>query len=568
MKKSAIITLLFGALLISAQFLSAQKSHDAALTRNLNTFNSIVKQVELRYVDTIDSDRSFKAAIAAFLSSTDPYTEYYNTEDQEQLQKMTTGGYDGIGSYLIARNGGTYVAQPIEGSPAAKAGLKPGDHIIKVDTTDVAKMNSDKVSKLLKGVPGTMVKVTVIRPYVQDSILTMDITRGKVQEPSVPYHTVVGNTGYVRLTSYIDKSPEEMKTVLEEFKANPKVKNVVLDLRGNGGGLVESAVDIVGYFVPKGTEVMRQSGRDPSQDKVYKTTRTPILPDIPLAVLIDGGSASASEITAGSLQDIDRAVLVGSRSFGKGLVQTPVQLPYGDMLKVTIAKYYLPSGRLIQAIDYSHRNPDGSVARVPDSLTNVYKTLHGREVRDGGGLRPDSTVDWGKVNRLVYNIVADNWAFDFANKYAASHPSIGAPEDFEVTDEIYADFKKSIDPKKFKYDKVCEEMVKQLRETAEVEGYMNDETKQQIDALAKLLTHNLDKDLDKHRDEISEYIGSEIAARYYYDRGKMAYELKTDKGLAKAREILDNPELYNKILSAKEAPGSKEKAKTPARKKK
>ncbi len=527
----------------------AQKSHDAALARNLNTFNSIVKQVELLYVDSINTDRSFKSAISAFLSSTDPYTEYFNADDQEQLEKMTKGEYSGIGSYLIQRNGGSYVAQPIEGSPAAKAGLRPGDHIIRVDTTDVTSIGTEQVSKLLKGIPGTSVTVTVNRPYVTDSILTFNIKRGKVSEPSVPYYTVIGNTGYVRLTSFIDKSPEEMKTVLEKFKSDPRVKNIILDLRGNGGGLVESAVDIVGFFVPKGTEVIRTKGKTASQEKIYKTPSNPIFPDIPLAILIDGGSASSSEITAGSLQDLDRAVLVGSRSFGKGLVQSPVQLPYGGMMKVTTAKYHLPSGRLIQAIDYSNRNPDGSVARVPDSLTNVFKTLHGREVRDGGGLRPDSTVDWGHINRLVYNIVADNWAFDFANKFAAAHPTIQAPEDFEITDEIYADFKKSIDPEKFKYDKVCEEIVKQLRETAEEEGYMNDETKAQIDALAKLLTHNLDKDLDNHRDEISEYLGSEIASRYYYDRGKMAYELKNDKGVKKAIEILDNPELYSKILT-------------------
>lgn len=564
MKKTSLITglALASAVTLCGGLVSAQKSHDAALARHLNTFNTIVKQIELLYVDSINTDQSFKSAIAAFLSSTDPYTEYYNAEDQEKLTKMTSGEYSGIGSYLIERDKGSYVAQPIEGSPAAKAGLRPGDHIIRVDSTDVSQTGTERVSKLLKGIPGTSVTVTVDRPYVTDSILTFTIQRGKVVEPSVPYHTVIGNTGYVRLTSYIDKSPGEIKSVLEEFKTDPRVKNIILDLRGNGGGLVESAVDIVGYFVPKGTEVLRTKGKTAAQERIYKTQYSPIFPDIPLAVLIDGGSASAAEITAGALQDLDRAVLVGSRSFGKGLVQSPVQLPNGDMLKVTTAKYHLPSGRLIQAIDYSHRNADGSVARVPDSLTNVFKTIHGREVRDGGGLRPDSTVDWGRVNRLVYNIVADNWAFDFANKFAAKHPAIPAAEDFEITDEIYADFKKSIDPEKFKYDKVCEEMVKQLRETTESEGYMNDETKAQLDTLARLLTHNLEKDLDKNRDEIAEYVGSEIVSRYYYDRGKMAYELKTDKGVKKALEILDNPALYSKILAGeKQAVAAKKSGK-------
>ncbi|ROT24677.1 S41 family peptidase [Muribaculaceae bacterium Isolate-113 (HZI)] len=553
MKKTRLLRILPAAVAVAALglTLSAQKSHDASLARNLNNFNSIVKQVELHYVDTINTDQSFKAAIEAFLASTDPYTEYYSADDQEKLQKMTTGEYGGIGSYIMQRNGSSFISQPMEGSPAAKGGLRPGDHIIRVDTTDVEKKESDFVTRLLKGVPGTKVRVTVKRPYVADSIQTFEIMRAKVQEPSMGYDTIINGIGYLRLTSFIDKTPAEVRRVLEKFKEDNGLKGIVIDLRGNGGGLVESAVDLVGCFVPKGTEVVHTIGRDPLQEKIYKTTRKPVFPEIPLAVLIDGGSASASEIVAGSLQDLDRAVLIGSRSFGKGLVQTPVQLPYGGLLKVTVAKYYLPSGRLIQAVDYSHRNADGTVARVPDSLTNVYRTANGREVRDGGGLRPDTTVDWGKINRLVYNIVADNWAFDFATKFAAANPTICQPKDFEITDEIYGDFKKFIDPEKFKYDKVCEELVKQLRTAAETEGYMNDETKAQLDRITELLTHNLDHDLDTHRDEIAEYLGSEIVGRYYYDKGKMAFELKNDKALKLAEEILKDSNLYNKELGIK-----------------
>ncbi len=553
MKKTRLLRILPAAVAVAALglTLSAQKSHDASLARNLNNFNSIVKQVELHYVDTINTDQSFKAAIEAFLASTDPYTEYYSADDQEKLQKMTTGEYGGIGSYIMQRNGSSFISQPMEGSPAAKGGLRPGDHIIRVDTTDVEKKESDFVTRLLKGVPGTKVRVTVKRPYVADSIQTFEIMRAKVQEPSMGYDTIINGIGYLRLTSFIDKTPAEVRRVLEKFKEDNGLKGIVIDLRGNGGGLVESAVDLVGCFVPKGTEVVHTIGRDPLQEKIYKTTRKPVFPEIPLAVLIDGGSASASEIVAGSLQDLDRAVLIGARSFGKGLVQTPVQLPYGGLLKVTVAKYYLPSGRLIQAVDYSHRNADGTVARVPDSLTNVYRTANGREVRDGGGLRPDTTVDWGKINRLVYNIVADNWAFDFATKFTAANPTICQPKDFEITDEIYGDFKKFIDPEKFKYDKVCEELVKQLRTAAETEGYMNDETKAQLERITELLTHNLDHDLDTHRDEIAEYLGSEIVGRYYYDKGKMAFELKNDKALKLAEEILKDSNLYNKELGIK-----------------
>lgn len=552
-----LYTLPLLALTILFTGVKAQKSNDAAINRNMNTFNSIVKQVELYYVDSINTDESFKAAIEAFLASTDPYTEYYSADDQEQLQKMTTGEYGGIGSYILERNGASYISQPMEGSPAALAGLKPGDHIIKVDSVDVASKKSLDVTKLLKGVPGTKVTVTVNRPYVQDSIVTVEITRGKVQEPSLMFDTLMPNgIGYLRLSSFIDKTPAETKQVFEKFKSSGNLKGVILDLRSNGGGLVESAIDLVGNFVPKGTQIVKTIGKDPAQVRTYKTPRSPMLGDTPLVVLIDGGSASASEIVAGSLQDLDRAVLLGSRSYGKGLVQNPVQLPYGGLLKVTIAKYYLPSGRLIQAIDYSHRNADGTVARVPDSLTNVFHTVHGREVRDGGGLRPDSTIEYPAVNRLVYNAVADNWVFDFANKYAAENPSISAPQDFVVTDTIYNSFKASIDPAKFKYDKACEDMVKQLRKAVETEGYMNDETKAQIDKLAELLVHNLDRDLNTNREQLSEYIGDEIVARYYYEKGKTAFGLKTDPAVNAAISILLDKDLMKKMLSASK-PASK-----------
>lgn len=527
-----------------------EMSHEAALQRNLSTFNDIVKQLDMNYVDSLRPSESLRTAIEALLGTIDPYTEYYSSEDQEKLQRMTTGEYGGIGSYIMQRDGSAYISQPMEGAPAAVAGLRAGDRILRVDTVDVSGKGSDDVTKLLRGQPGTVVNVTVGRPYSADSIVSVRIERAKLQEPSVPYYAVKGKTGYLRLTSFLMSSPEEVRKVLEEFK-DKGIQNIVLDLRGNGGGLIESAVEILSNFVPKGTEVVRTRYRDSSKEKVYKTKHDPVFNDIPMAVLIDGGTASASEITAGALQDLDRAILVGSRSFGKGLVQNTIPLPYSGVLKVTVAKYYIPSGRLVQAVDYSHRNADGSVGRVPDSLTNVYHTLHGREVRDGGGLKPDTLIDWGAPNRLVYNAVADNWVFDYATRYAAEHPEIVPADEFAITDEIYDDFKKSIDPEKFKYDKVCEEMLKRLRETAKAEGYMNPETEAQLDTLAKMLTHNLDKDLDTHRKEISVYLGSEIVGRYYYDRGRMAYELLDDKAFADAVSIMENPALYNSILGHK-----------------
>lgn len=531
---------------------NSTRSHDAAVARNLNTFNSLIKELELNYVDTIRPDESFDAAIGALLSTVDPYTEYYKPDDRETLTQMTTGEWGGIGSYIIVRDGATYISGPMENSPSVKAGLRVGDKIMSVDTVDVSKDYKGNVSTLLRGQPGTIVKVRIMRPYAADSILTFDIEREKLQQPSVPYYCVRdGHTGYIRLTSFIDKSPQEIRDALMEFKGNPEVDNIVLDLRGNGGGLLESAVDIVGFFVPKGTEVLRTRGRDKSVEKIYKTTREPIYPDIPLAVLIDGGSASASEIVAGALQDLDRAVLVGSRSFGKGLVQSTRPLPFGGLLKVTVGKYYIPSGRLIQALDYSHRNPDGSVARTPDSLTNVYKTLHGREVRDGGGLKPDVEVEWDKLSGLLYDLARENKIFDYATKFAASNPDIAPAEEFSISDEMYTEFKDFVKSGKFEYDKVSDTMIKNLRKGIEDEDYMTDEVKAQIDKLAELLNHDLDSELDRRRGEVSQYLAREIIGRYYFDRGRLIQDLKDDDGLDKAIEILGNPAEYNRILGRK-----------------
>ena len=521
----------------------ADKSHESELFRQLNTFNTIVRELENNYVDSIPAERVMQAAIRTMLSEIDPYTEFYTSEEMKAFNTQTTGEYAGIGSYIMQRDSAVYFSGPYEGSPAALAGIRTGDRILMVDTTDVSKSTSDKVSKILRGTPNTPVYVRVSRPYVgADSIIEFNITRKKLQLPSVPYYGITrGDMGYIKLNSFMETSADEVKKALEEFKANPDVKGVILDLRSNGGGLVQSAVEIAGYFLPKGTEVLRTKGKKASETRIYRTTHSPIMEDMPLAILIDGGSASASEIVAGSMQDLDRALLVGSRSYGKGLVQGTRQLPYDQMLKITTAKYYIPSGRLIQALDYSRRNEDGSVAHTPDSLCNVYTTKHGREVKDGGGLKPDVEIDWGTLSRLAYNLVRDNFVFDYATKYAAEHPSIPSASEFQITDSIYSDFKQSIDPTRLKYDKVCEEMLKQLEETAEREGYMNDSTKVEFETLRKLLTHNLDQDLDTKRKEIVEYLGSEIVERYYYEGGQVQYNLQDDEAVDKAAAILRDP---------------------------
>ncbi|MCM1139436.1 MAG: S41 family peptidase [Duncaniella sp.] len=540
----------FAAALIVITLLSsaATRSKKNEISRNLDIFNSLYKELQTFYVDSINAEKSINIAINAMLNDIDPYTEYIPASEQEKFRTMTSGEYGGIGSVIQETPNGVIISDPYEGSPARNAGLRPGDLILMIDGDSVANWTSTQVSEHLKGQNGTMLKVTVKRPWFEDSILEFDIKRATIQIPSVPYYGMLkDNIGYVTLTSFTEKSYQEVRTAVEDL-VKKGAKGLILDLRGNGGGLVESAVGILGIFLPKGTAVLTTRGKGVLNEKVYKTSVNPIDTKIPLAVLVDGGSASASEIVTGALQDLDRAVVLGNRSFGKGLVQSTRSLPYDGILKVTIAKYYIPSGRLIQAIDYSRRNPDGSVARIPDSLTNVFKTAGGREVRDGGGITPDIKVDYPDINRLTYNVVRDNWAFDYATKFAALHDSIPSPEEFVVTDEIYADFKGFIDPDKFNYDKVCESAIEQLRELAKAEGYMNDSTSAQFDVLAGMLKHDLNRDLDLNRKNITPYLANEILNRYYSNRGEIIYSLRDDATVDSAINVLTTPR-YSETLS-------------------
>ncbi len=526
--------------------MSAKKSHDMALQRNLKTFNAMVKALEENYVDSIRIDEAFKAASNAMLNTVDPYTEYYTSEDRDALLKMTTGEYAGIGSYITEYDGYVCISQPIDGSPASRAGLMPGDRIVKVDTVATKGLKNAEVSKLLKGTPGTDVYIEVNRPYVADSLLSFTVTREKVAEKSVPYYGMVSpSTGYIRLNSYISNSAKEITEALDSLKANPGFSKLILDLRGNGGGLVESAIDILGNFLPKGTQVLRTSGN--GKERIYKTTHTPTFPDMPLVVLTDGGTASASEITAGALQDLDRAVLVGNRSFGKGLVQNIFPLPHEASLKVTVAKYYIPSGRLIQALDYSRRNPDGSVARTPDSLTNIYYTSRGREVRDGGGLQPDSVVKNNNYSDILYNLVTKNKIFDFANKYRATHPQAVPIDQFGISDEDYAEFTEFVVGSDMKYDTSFDALIKELRKQADEQGYMTADNDSTLAALEKSLGSDLKRDLEFKKPEIKDYLEEEIATRYYGDGGRIAVEIKTDPVVEAAIGIIESPE-YEAIL--------------------
>ena len=474
---------------------------DAAVARNLDIFNSLYKELNTFYVDTINAQKAIENAINAMLNEIDPYTEYIPAVEADEFMTMSTGEYGGIGSYLTERtvNGkkGVYISGPYEGSPAARVGLRAGDRIIVIDGDSTTGWTSDKVSKRLRGQANTHLTLTVVRPYDEDSIKTFSFNRETISVNPVPYYGVTrDNIGYIGLTTFNEKSAQQVRDAVIELKKDPRVKGIVLDLRSNGGGIVEGAIQIVGCFVPKGTQVLVMRGRDKSSERTYKTTVDPVDTEIPLAVIIDGGSASASEITAGALQDLDRAVIIGNRSFGKGLVQSTRSLPYDGMLKVTIAKYYIPSGRLIQEVDYGNRNEDGTYKKTTtDSTARVFYTAHGREVREGGGIMPDIKVEPREMKRIVYNIMRDQWDFDFATKYVAEHgKDIPNPTDFEVTDEIFNEFKAFINPEKFEYDKVCEQQLATLRKTATAEGYMNDSTAAQFDRLEAMLKHDLDHD--------------------------------------------------------------------------
>ncbi|MDE6611252.1 MAG: S41 family peptidase [Muribaculaceae bacterium] len=551
MKKSFIIP---AALVIICGVAAASSASDARkdlFARKLHTFNSIVKELHTNYVDTLDAVDIMDKTIDALLYQIDPYTEYFPADNQDEILSISQGKYAGIGSVITKRGDSVYINEPQWTSPARKAGLRAGDAILAVDGVAVTpKTDIGDVSKRLRGQAGTEVRVDVRRPYTPDSLLSFVITRADIKVDPLPYHGVDSTgVGYIRLTTFNESSSRSVREALQAMLADKALKGIVIDLRGNGGGLLESAVQIASNFVPKGTEIVRTRGRDARDERIYKTVGQPLDLKIPLAILIDGSTASASEILSGSLQDLDRAVVVGDRSYGKGLVQTTRPLPYDDILKITTGRYYIPSGRLIQVLDYSHRNPDGTPARTPDSLTHEFNTRSGRIVRDGGGITPDVTVKLPEGNRLLYNIMADNWAFDYATRYVAQHPQPLPSDDFVVGDSIFADFKAFIDPARFKYDRQCEAGLKYLREAAEAEGYMTDSVAAQFELLGSMLRHDLDHDLNINRDAIIDILDSELAARYYSDADRVRRQLRGDTVLSQARDIILDPARYKALLS-------------------
>lgn len=549
------LALFLGLLLGAAPFTEgwAQSDNRFEVSKNLDIFNALVKEAEMFYVDSMDVEKSVRRGIDAMLSGLDPYTEYYPESEMETLKLMTTGEYGGIGSLIRQRNnkGGVVIAEPTEGMPAALAGLKAGDRILAIDTIDVSGATNERVSSLLKGVPNTTFTITIQRPGEQKP-RKIEITRKQIVAPQVVYYGVRQDSiGYIYLQGFTDKSAQEVKEAFLDLKQNHQIKSLILDLRNNGGGVLEGAVQIVGMFVPKGSEVISTRGKVRQWDRTYRTPVEPLDTVMPMAVLINGGSASASEIVSGSLQDLDRAVLIGQRSFGKGLVQSTRDLPYDGKLKVTISKYYIPSGRCIQQLDYSHRREDGSVGAVPDSLTSVFYTSKGRPVRDGGGVRPEFEIEEPKTPTMLYYLAADTVLFDFVTDWAQKHPKIAPIESFVVTDEDFEALKRYAMEKNFTYDRQSEKALKNLREVAEFEGYL-DEDSTLFAALEAKLTPNLERDFDRFKDQVKKVLASEIVKRYYYQSGNLQESLKDDKVLDKALEVLADPALYARTLSAPE----------------
>lgn len=542
------------------------------ISKNLDIFNSIFKELDMFYVDTVNAEKMIQTGVEGMLSLTDPYTEYYPEEEVSSLKEMTTGKYGGIGAairYYEAKDR-IAVVEPTEGMPAAEAGVKAGDIILSIGGKEMVRGDmkpqefSSKVSEALRGEPGTSFVLKVLRPLKNDStVMEFKITRKNIRTNPVPYYGMVKDSiGYLALSSFTENSAKDFKKAFIELKQKG-AKSLIIDLRDNGGGSLSEAVDIVNLYVPKGQEIVVTKGKVRQAQGSYKTQNEPVDTQIPLAVLVNGATASASEIVSGSLQDLDRAVVIGSRTFGKGLVQTIRPLPYNGTLKVTTSKYYIPSGRCIQAIDYAKKNADGSVARTPDSLTTVFHTAAGREVRDGGGIRPDIEVKGDKIPNIVFYLMNDDLIFDYATQYCWDHPTLASVDDFKLTDADYEAFKKLVKSRNFTYDRQSEKMLKSLKEIAEFEGYMT-EAAEEFKALEKKLNHNLDRDLDYFAKPIKEYISQEIVTRYFYQRGAAMERLKDDTDLEEAIKILQNPVRYREILSApvkKDEPIKKEEPK-------
>ena len=554
--------LIFGG--VCTGFFALQETRDFRIAKNLDIFFSLFRELNTFYVDEINPDKVIKTSIDDMLKSLDPYTVYYPESEADEFTFMTTGKYGGIGS--LVRGGGDYVtiSEVYKGFPADLAGIKAGDLLKKVDGVSLKGTSTEKVSDKLKGSAGTDISVTVER---NGKDLEYKMKREKIVIPPVPYFGMIdSNTGYIRFTTFTQGCSQDVKNALVALKAN-NPKQIILDLRSNPGGLLTEAVEIVNFFVGEGNAVVSTKGKVKQFDEEFKTTKAALDDKIPLAILINSGTASAAEIVAGAIQDLDRGIIIGQRSYGKGLVQVTRPLSYNTQLKVTTAKYYIPSGRCVQALDFSHPNADGSVGIIPDSLISEFKTRNGRIVKNGGGITPDVPMLPESLSQVASELYLRYFIFDFATKYYWAHPDIKTPSQFALSDQDYADFRDFLIAKKFDYKTVTEQSLNELISNAKKEKYYALH-KDLFNEIEKDITHSLDQDLSIFKPEIKELLEEEIIGRYFYDEGAIAWTIKKDSLINKAIEILNNKDKYSSILNGSTGPQLITQKDTPASNKK
>ena len=548
--KKVLISLLM-VLLAASAFAQIDRDHDFKTAKNMDIFNSIYKNLDLMYVDTLDAEEVVGNGIKAMLGSLDPYTTYYPEEKVNELKNMLTGKYAGVGAvvrynFQLQR---VCISEPYENMPAAEVGLKKGDIILSIDNEDMTNKDVAYVSDHLRGDPGTSFIIKVKRPSTGKT-LKMKITRRTIQMPFLPYYGMLeGGFGYINFNSFTDNCAKDVRRAFIDLKKQG-AKGLVFDLRNNGGGSVSEAVSIINMFLPKGKTVLKMQGKLQRSNKEYKTSVEPVDSVMPMVVLVNGNSASASEIMSGSLQDYDRAIILGTRTYGKGLVQTMMDLPYNGQMKLTTAKYYIPSGRCVQALNYKH-SKGGYVEHVPDSLTKVFYTANGREVRDGGGVKPDVEVKPDSLPNIAFYLAgardSNEVMLNYEVDYIAKHPTIAPAKDFALTDADYDEFKARVLKADFKYDRETEKYLKDLEKLAKFEGYYDD-AKPEFEALKKKLSHNVAKDLDYNKEYIKQLLENEIVAAYYFQAGAIQNSLRYDKQIKEAVKLLNSPEEYSKIL--------------------
>ena len=537
-----------------------EKNHDFVVAKNMDVFTSIYKNLDMMYVDTLDADEVIGNGINAMLRSLDPYTEYYPESEVKELKNMLTGKYAGIGS-VVRYNyqlGYTVINEPYEGMPAQEAGLKKGDIILSINDSTMKGKEVSYVSDRLRGEPGTSFILKVKRPST-GKVMKVKLTRRTIQMPFLPYYGLLdGGIGYINFNSFTDQCAKDVRRAFIDLKKQG-AKKLVFDLRNNGGGSVSEAVSIVNMFLPKDKVVLTMKGKLQRANNEYKTMVEPIDTLMPIVVLVSGNTASAAEILSGSLQDYDRAIILGTRTYGKGLVQATMDLPYNGQMKLTTSKYYIPSGRCVQALNYKHAK-GGYVEHVPDSLTKVFYTAGGREVRDGGGVKPDVEVKPDSLPNIAYYLAgardSNELMLNYEVDYIAKHPTIAPAKDFALTDADYEEFKARVLKADFKYDRETEKYLKDLMKLARFEGYY-DEAKPEFDALAKKLSHNVAKDLDYNKQYIKRLLENDIVAAYYYQGGAIRNSLRYDKQVKEAVRLLNTPEEYKKLLRPSEKEGEK-----------